>query len=309
MRSLIYISAQPATLYYAWQIEVMINNFLFNGIEAKDIHIVCSINNGSTPTEWLKLQKGYGANFFFYEDTRVDKSYAPSIQAHILEKHWKQNQELETEAIFFHDCDFLFIKPFNFKPFLEDDKWYFSDTISYIGASYILSKGVEVLDVMCKSIGIEKQLVIDNQRNSGGAQKLFKNITSHYWRKVYDHEYKLWYALQTVKDIKKENDPYGIQVWTASMWAELWTGLMMGKQIRAPKEFDFCLGCDTESRLNEVCFFHNAGVVDNKSGFFFKVDYTNLLPYNNCKEPNKNTSSHFYWKWIERTSKATKLLG
>jgi hypothetical protein len=308
MRSIRYICAQPADLYYAWQVEVMINNFVANGIDIKDIDIVCAKVSDEISTEWIKLKNGYEANFYFYDDTREDKSYIPSLQAHILEKHWIANCELECTPIFFHDADFLFVRPFDFAPFLEDDNWYFSDTISYIGSTYILSKGQEVFDTMCDAIGIRKQLVLDNQRNSGGAQKLFKNISQHYWRKVYEHQMKLYKAMQTVAHIKKENDPYGIQIWTASMWAELWTGLMMGKQIRVPKEFDFCFAVDNISVFDRLSFYHNAGVSSSNDGYFFKGDYINQLPYNNCSEPSKEFTSHFYWEWIEKTAKVTKLL-
>ena len=308
MRNLKYICAQPASLYYAWQVEVMLNNFIENGIDLKDVDIVCSKISVEVGSDWIALQNGYNANFYFYDDTRDDKSYQPSLQAHILEKHWKANCILECTPIFFHDADFLFVRPFDFEPFLKDDNWYFSDTISYIGSTYILSKGQEVFDAMCNSIGIEKQLVLDNQRNSGGAQKLFKNITSHYWRKVYDHQIKLHKALQSVAHIKKENDPYGIQVWTASMWAELWTGLMMGRQIRVPKEFDFCFAVDNINVFDRLSFYHNAGVSGSNDTYFNKTEFINRLPYGNCIEPNKEFTSHFYWQWIDKTAKITKLL-
>ena len=306
MRSLKYICAQPASLYYAWQVEVMINNFMANGIDLKDVDIVCGISE-QIGSDWLALQNGYNANFYFYEDTREDKSYQPSLQAHILEKHWEANCILECTPIFFHDADFLFVRPFDFEPFLKDDNWYFSDTISYIGSNYILSKGQEVFDAMTNSIGIDKQLVLDNQRNSGGAQKLFKSINSHYWRKVYEHQNKLYKALKTVSHIKKDNDPYGIQIWTASMWAELWTGLMMGRQIRVPREFDFCFAVDPINVFDRLSFYHNAGVSGSHDGYFNKTDFINRVPYGNCIEPKKEFTSHFYWEWVEKTAKVTKL--
>ena len=42
MKKLHYICVQPRLIYYAWQIEVMINNFIQNGINPKDIHIIVS---------------------------------------------------------------------------------------------------------------------------------------------------------------------------------------------------------------------------------------------------------------------------
>lgn len=34
------ISAQPATQYYAWQVEVYLNQFIRLGYDPKDIHVV-----------------------------------------------------------------------------------------------------------------------------------------------------------------------------------------------------------------------------------------------------------------------------
>ena len=115
MRSLKYICAQPASLYYAWQVEVMLNNFIANGIDLKNVDIVCGKISDEVGSDWIALQNGYNANFYFYEDTRDDKTYQPSLQAHILEKHWKANCILECTPIFFHDADFLFVRPFDFK--------------------------------------------------------------------------------------------------------------------------------------------------------------------------------------------------
>ncbi len=276
----------------------MINNFLSMGIKGEDIHLVCSKISDEVGSDWLALQKGYPAQFFFYEDTRTDKAYQPGVQAHILEKHWRANPYLDNEAVFFHDVDFIFTRPFDFKPFLNDDIWYFSDTISYIGAEYIKYKGEDVLDAMCGSIGIDKQLVIDNQMNSGGAQKLFKNINADYWKKVYDNQLKLWYIMGTVEHIKKEGDPYGIQRWTASMWSELWTGWMMGYEVRVPKEFDFCWATDGIKRWNDLAFFHNAGVV-SAGDKFFKGGYINNTPYKENLNISDTFASKKYWIWVK----------
>jgi hypothetical protein len=302
-----FISAQPASLYYAWQAEVMINNFLSMGIKGEDIHLVCAKISPEVGGDWLALQKGYPAQFFFYEDSRADKAYQPGVQAHILEKHWRENPYLDNEAVFFHDVDFIFTRPFDFTPFLKDDIWYFSDTVSYLGAHYIQYKGEEVLDAMCNSIGINKGLVINNQRNSGGAQKLFKNITADYWKLVYDNQIKLWYAMGTVEHIKKEGDPYGIQRWTASMWSELWTGWLMGYKVRVPKEFDFCWATDGVSRWNDLAFYHNAGITGANHRQFYKGDYINRLPYNENLDVNPDSASYKYWEWIKLTAEKSVL--
>ena len=43
MKNLRYICVQPRILYYAWQVEVMINNFIKHGINPNNIDIVVAI--------------------------------------------------------------------------------------------------------------------------------------------------------------------------------------------------------------------------------------------------------------------------
>ncbi len=287
-----FISAQPATDYYAWQVEVYINNFLSMGYS--DIDVVAGFQD-MIPDSWGKLVSRYGdrVNFHFYEDTLGSVRYIPSIQAHILKKHFDENPS--SDAFFFHDSDFIFTKKLDFKPFLQDHNWYFSDTVSYIGYEYIMSKGEEVLDAMCDIVGISKDIVRKNQKNSGGAQKLMKNLTSQYWSKVESDSIRLYEKMITMQHVHKPEDPYGIQSWTASMWAELWNGWLAGHNVIVPKEFDFCWATCPSSRWDEVYFFHNAGVPNNTQGMFYKPDYAYKLPYKVDLDISPERCSYHYY--------------
>ena len=53
MKKLRYVCAQPATDYYKWQVEVLINNFTSMGINPNDMDIVCWKVNGVIPDDWL----------------------------------------------------------------------------------------------------------------------------------------------------------------------------------------------------------------------------------------------------------------
>ena len=137
---MIYISAQPDELYYAWQVEVMLDNFISVGISGNDIHIVVGINK-HIGEYWYKLIEKYiDVKFFFYTDTRKDRSYVPSIRPHILCKHWIRFPELKTKSIFYHDCDILFTRKPEFEKFLKDRIWYVSDARSYLSSEYIFSQ-------------------------------------------------------------------------------------------------------------------------------------------------------------------------
>ena len=308
---MIYLSCQPAIDRYTWEVEVYLENFLKMGVPPQQIHLVNGLDREwkEIPSSWRKLQKKYSSvNFWFYYDTRpLDNNYPPSLQAHLLEKHWIHNPQLEKETIFFHDADFILTRPFDFTPFLQDEHWYLSNTISYIGAEYIRSKGEEVLDKMCSIAGIEKRFVVQNQGGSGGAQKLIKKVDSKYWKDVYDLSMRFWREVPVVSErIKKEKqskgEPYHeLQHWTMSMWAELWTGWKLGKSTRVVKEFNFMFATNPIGDWDTYPFFHNAGVMGNdRDKLFYKGDYDSKLPYKlGLLNADESKASFRYYQWIK----------
>jgi hypothetical protein len=52
MEQIRFMCAQPAIKYYAWQVEVMINNFIEMGINPNFIDIIAKKENGIIPEEW-----------------------------------------------------------------------------------------------------------------------------------------------------------------------------------------------------------------------------------------------------------------
>ena len=303
---MLYLSSQPATDYYAWQVEVYITNFIACGILPQKIMVVASFED-KIPESWIRLQGNYNANFYFYKDTRNEKRYLPSIQAHILAKHFETFPHLSREDIFYHDCDFIFTRPFDFSPYLSDSKWYFSDTISYIGATYIKSKGQDVFLKMCELVGINPAIVEMNEPHSGGAQKLIKNVDAQYWRDVERDSNKLYLELGELKKTKKEGDAYAIQIWCASMWAELWNAWKRGHQVRVPKAFDFAWATCPVSRWHNVSFYHNAGVVGPNHKMFYKGKYVDSFPYQDEIEIEPSRCSIYYYDWVKKAGKQTCL--
>ena len=70
---LVYLSAQPATDYYAWQVEVYLNNFTSMGIPDTDIYVLGAVN-GAVPDSWKLCERLYPkVNFLYAEDTRDNK--------------------------------------------------------------------------------------------------------------------------------------------------------------------------------------------------------------------------------------------
>jgi len=273
-----FICAQPAIDYYTWQVEVMINNFIRNGVNPNDIEIV-SAHYGSIPEKWGKLADKYNSvRFFFYSDSRRNPKYISSIRPHILHKHWMRFPELANETIFYHDCDIIFSKPLDFKKFTEDDFCYLSDTISYIGANYIRSKGEHYLDLMTDIVGIDKQLVIDREDSSGGAQYLIKNVDASFWEKVFLDCETMYYMVN--QQINRDKPPHALQIWCADMWAVLWNLWLSGKETKISDDLSFSWGTSSIVQWDNHNIYHNAGVTVDRKDLFFKGAYQTVLPYN-----------------------------
>ena len=324
MRKIRYVSAQAATEYYRWQVEVMINNFVSMGINPNDIDIVCWKVNGIIPEDWSKLANTYPARFFFYDDTRENKHYISSIRPNLLKQHFQQHPYLKKDAIFYHDCDIIFTRnPIEWITFemVQDDNWYGSDVRWYIGHDYIISKGEDVLDAMCEIMEIPKELLKENELNCIGAQYLMKGLDYDYWDWVEHKCDRLFKEITELNNHKIALDrahthspdspprvPYHeLQIWCADMWAVLWKGWLMGKHTITHENFDFSWGTSSEQEYHKMNIMHNAGVVDDKSGLFYKAKYMNQLPFDS-PEPNKETASWHYWNWIQKTKEKSCLI-
>ena len=305
-----YICAQPTSLFYAWQVEIVINNFMDMGINPNNIDIVCWKINNVIPVEWVKLTQKYPARFFFYDDTRETKNYISSIRPNILKQHFTAHPELEGEAIFYHDCDIVFTKPIDWKQFLQDDKWYGSDTRWYIAHSYIVSKGQDVIDEMCKIVDIEESVVKDNELNSIGAQYLMKGINAKFWENVEKDCERLYKDITTLNNQKKSADPshHELQIWCADMWAVLWNGWKLGKETVCHPDLEFAWGTSTEEDYNKLNILHNAGVVTSADGLFYKAEWMDRLPYNRNLNIKEGTASRKYYEIIQQVEKKSVLL-
>jgi hypothetical protein len=318
MKNLRYICVQPRLVYYAWQVEVMINNFIKNGINCKDIDILVAYNpNDNTSTEesirvWDKLIDHYkDIRFFFYLDTRKQPiRYISSIRPNILKQHFEKYPELSKEAIFYHDCDIIFTKPTSFKNFLSDNIWYLSDTNSYINYDYIKSKGEDVYLKMCEIVGIDPIIPKLMNSNSGGAQYILKNIDYTFWEKVEEDSEELYFQITQLNHIKKQEDQsyHELQIWCADMWAVLWNGWLRGHETKIVKELDFCWAPDSEDRFNQTNIFHNAGITCSCGGKFYKANYRNSLPYNLDLRIKEGTASYKYYQEIQETAKKSPLI-
>jgi len=295
---MIYLSAQPAIYYYGWHVETILYNFTKQGINIKDIHIVLCSVNGKIDNYFFELKKRYPtANLFFYSDTRGKFEYISSVRPHVLKKHFKAFPELKNEVIFYHDSDIAFTKPVDFTDLAKDNVNYLSDTISYIGYEYIKSKGDVILQKMLDIVDITEQIVKDNQKNSGGAQYILKNIDYKFWRDVEMDCEKLFVEI-TELNKKLDNDP-PFQIWCADMWAVLWNLWRDGRSTKIHKSLDFAWSVDSIEKWNQVGIYHNAGAPEKNNEYFYKHNYINSLPPKDLNI-SKNNASYEYYNLIKK---------
>lgn len=296
---MIYLCAQPATPYYLWQTEVVINNFTKMGINPQNIHIL--LGGDKTP-QWELLVKGYpDIQFFFYSDTRVDKGYIPSIYFHLLAKHLQANPYLEEKLLFLHDSDIIFTKPPQLEWVDKSKVWYMSNTNSYINYDYIISKGQKVYDDMCKIMNMSKLVPQLMNNNSGGAQYIVNGEGARFWNKVESDSVRLWNHFCSTEPTGTD---YPIQRWTAGMWSFLWNAWLAKHPTEVRSELDFCWATDNITASVDTFILHNAGV-SSGGELFFKGNYTGRLPYWDELDVDKTRCSSIYWSEVKRVAEVT----
>ena len=293
---LIFMCAQPADEYHAWQLQTMLHNFARHGIMDRT-HVIL---DRAPAGRFAALQLRHpSAHWFWYPDTRADKSYTPTIRPHLLAKHFAAHPQ--RTAIFMHDCDVIFTRPPTFDDLAAGPVWHMSDTVSYIGHDYIVSKGPTLYNDMCAIVGIDPSVPRSNQAHSGGAQYITKNTTPSFWAKVESDSQRLYAHFLACERAAPPPQPGGevklaIQKWTAEMWAVLWNAWLHGHQTRVHPRLDFAWPNNSITVWNRCAIFHNAGVLPEQRGrLFYKGDCTSRPPSHvDLVGCDMTTCSHMY---------------
>ncbi|WP_205510388.1 galactosyltransferase-related protein [Longitalea arenae] len=291
---MIFLSAQPDDYYFTWQLELQLYNFNQLGIPAENIHVLI----GYDPKKGLQhyfqdliAQNSDKACFFTYADTRKQNNYLSSIRPHIIQKHLQANPHIEQEAIFYHDADIIFRELPDFEEMVRDEVWYLSDTRAYTGSEFIIQNGGEVtFKAMCAVVGIDPEVVVQNDVNCGGAQYLLKRTTVAFWNKV-ERDCEALYTLmedhnhrQAELFYRKFGKPQatfiGVQSWCADMWVVFWNALLQGVQCRIHPDLNFLIAKSPVEEWATTKILHYSGEAVNSPGpLFRKINYRHFVPY------------------------------
>lgn len=314
MEKILFVTAQPDVPYFIWQIKLYVHNFIENGIDPNQIHVVLGIvNNADKPSEESLKLKEFGVNVHHFTDYRRKKHYIPSIKPYLI-SNWIQSNPKFGELFFLHDADIIFNHLPNFDELIKDDVCYLSDTIGYIGYDYIVdccnryeqhhptSEKGQLIKEMADVVGLEVEVIKQNQENSGGGQYLIKNTTCEMWDKIYKDSTNLYNQMMDYQR-RFPISPGEIQFWTAEMWAVLWNLWMYGLETKVTKELDFSWATDSIRVYEKRPILHMAGVTDDlKNRKFYKGDFINVDPIQKLK----NEPSCF--DYIEKDSATLKYI-
>lgn len=299
MRDLILVTAQPDDRHFAWETEIQINNFRKYGLSHK-FHVLVywewRENKPNVNFDWLNLRFKYPeVHFHFYREDPEDLHpslisgiYPSVIRPFCLKKFWESYPELEEKAVFYLDSDVIFSSEPNWNHLLDDDVCYLSDTVGYLGIDYMRYKASEVglpqdhfINIAANITGIDKQLILDNAPNHGGAQYLLKGVTADLWRKVQEDclTIKRRFAIENQRHFvqkgierKISTEDAGIQSWCADMWAVLYALLAFNKEVKVTPELDFAWPGEPLKRSEGIFLYHNTGT-GNDPELFDKINY------------------------------------
>jgi len=329
------VTVFPDYPYFTWQVHLWLENLRSLGLSDKVIALVFVLANRKPNKEgFQQIADLYPeAEFVWYSDVNneiskhVSSTYISVLRPWTAWKYWKDHPEMKDKAVFYCDSDILLTKNFNIDKFLDDDIIYCSDTNSYINATYFDSKinqvipekleeykKIDVLEETSRLVGINRKICEDNNKDSGGAQYILKNIDANYWKSVMYDCLSIIRHLRSVNRIFFKSESEGFQSWTADMWAVLWNLWKRGQETKVVDELDFAWAHDPITKLDKVGIYHNAGVTKEFTGtmpVFFKGKYhrgsdPTKDPHLDVVLANEETKKRCIWYYASKLDELRK---
>lgn len=341
MKQLHIISCFPDDNYFLFEVETYLTNLRKHGLSSKFRGLVLIPHDRQKLNPlWNQLKEKFSeSQFFFYHDSDGTLAnhikainYIPLLRPWLLKKHFEEFPELEKDAIMYTDSDIVLTENFNIDNLIQDEVCYLSDISSYLNKDYIDQKAntveesklmqfktFDVLDNMGKICGINRQIIEKNDKHTGGAQYILKNINKEFWEDVYKSCLSMRPYLMSLNQFfmkgntpnEKENNGY--QSWCTDLFVVLYSLWKHNKETKTVEELNFAWATDPISKIKEVGIFHNAGASSEvmelnglKEIIFFKskLAYRNniLSPFSEKEYLNSVTDkycTHYYTKCIK----------
>jgi len=323
----IIMFTQPTDKFFLWQINLYVESCLEVGFDEDRIHVLLykPIGRNYDKQYWEQLLKIYPKlQIFVYEDKGVQNflgTYIPILRPHTLWQHFLAYPELQNETILYTDCDILWIKGIDIEKLFDDDVCYVSDAKSYLNVSYFESKSKDVLptkfeeyktrDVvkeLCDIVGIDKEVAVKNNDNTGGVQYILKNINADFWKKIQEDVMKIRVHLLNFNKEFFENENKGIQGWCTDLWVLQYNLWKKEGGCKVVPELDFAWCNDPIEKLKITKIYHNAGATgDFMDGYpvFYKGKYhmgtdPTLDPHLEEVLTNEESKKHCTWYYANK---------
>lgn len=307
---MLFVTTQPDSDYYIWQIQVQLNNFKKFGSEDKFIVIF-----GYNPTIGVNpkvyaLEKNTHATIRYYPDNRdlSSRLYSPSIRPHLLKQFYDQDYNLiENRNYLYLDCDTIFTQYPNFSELNDEKCVHVSNTNAHLSFDKLKKRNPLLFEEMCRSVGITSYVVNKNKHTAGGVVFLFKKYNYfdyEFWNKVETDSNKL-YKLMLVSSDKYTN----FEMITANKWALLWNLWLIGYDTKVTEELSVSLATNPIEDWSKNNLYNNAGVTDDKREILFKKsDFIHKTPFfEDLSYVSPEYASYKYVQEIKATAEALNL--
>jgi hypothetical protein len=288
---LIFLSAQPHTLYFRWQLEVQITNFREHGV-SHHMQVLVWHPPHYREEGWEELERKYPeVQFFYYTDQGADiGTYVPVLRPHILAQHFERFPHLAGHPIFYHDADIIF----NYRPQLDQllsgtTSWC-SDASSYQDYNYLSHKEREghippetVVAGLARLTGTPIEEIRRHAGNSGGAQYILKGVDAAFWKEVEEDALKIrrylcWDYPHSINRTYFKDEDTGFQSWCADMWALSFNMWKRKLELNVSYHLRFSWAT-TDLDKNELFpIYHNAGAGQTTPEMFYKFDWAHTSP-------------------------------
>lgn len=270
------IVCQPDSDYYVWQLRVQL--IAFQRVDyLKNVLYLFAYDTVINPKS-TALVKEFGIDARWYQDTREDKIYPPSVTFFLLSKYFAKNM---WEPFLHMDADAIITRRLLEYRFTSNLVYIANTQSDYLSTKYINSKGDGLLELMCKEVGISIAAVIANDKHVGGAQYIFNTeMTASLFKKIELDSVKLYRLMEDTKSQFIAKDGSTIQTWTALMWSILWNLWRINEDTLQTTELGFTWPTTNISEWTKHPFYHNAGVTKELAdkGFFHKAKYMHEIP-------------------------------